>query len=86
MLAQDRREANLIFRQGQGGMIIETFGKVVCASGKLWIASISLPITAAAAILIFAAAKRIANLSDNFGSEIMPIKQAGINPHAFASV
>ena len=77
-MAANINSAKLIFRQGQGGIIIETFGKVVCASGKLWIASISLPITAAAAILIFAAAKRIANLSDNFGSEIMPIKQAGI--------
>ena len=77
-IAVNINSAKLIFRHGHGGTIIETFGKVICASGTFWIASISLPITAAAAILIFAAAKRNANLSDNFGSEIMPIKQAGI--------
>jgi len=77
-MAVNINSAKLIFLHGHGGTIIEIFGKVICASGRLWIASISLPITAVAAILIFAAAKRIANLSDNFGSEIMPIKQAGI--------
>ncbi len=77
-MAVNINSAKLIFLHGYGGTVIETFGKVICASGTLWIASISLPITVVAAILIFAAAKRITNLSDNFGSEIMPIKQAGI--------
>jgi len=70
--------AILIFLHRQGGVVIDTFGKVICASGSFWIALISLLVTAVAVILILAAAKRITNLSSAFDSEIMPIKQAGI--------
>jgi hypothetical protein len=70
--------ARFILLAGSGGIILETTAKHLPAAGLLWTIIISLLLTISALVLIHKAARLITKSSLNFTTQILPLKNIGL--------